>query len=384
MKKTLLSLALIAASSGALATETYNGRLSGMAGAGYVTGGYSDGVLLNPSLIASYGEKDDFALVINGGAFGADEDDLIDGLDDLVDKIDQLENTTNLSEQDADELIALLENVDEKSLGVNLGGSVVVAIPNSFLSAAVIARTGGNVNVLTDVSDEDYETIEAAKGGDFDPEAELTSSVLARGVLVTEVGIALARNFATNDNYQLLIGVTPKRVEVETIVYETTVSEYDEDDLDADDYTVTGESTGLDAGVTYIRGGLRAGLSISNLKSEKFKSIADDETYELARRTTAALGYTGSWYKAEASLDLSPAEGFGQGETKMFRAGVEVSPFSWLQLRGGIQRDMEDTIPDAYTVGLGLSPFGVINLDVAAFSGSDDAVGGAVQLGLRF
>jgi len=322
--------------------------------------------------------------VINGGAFGADEDDLIDGLDDLVDKIDQLEDTTNLSEQDADELIALLENVDEKSLGVNLGGSVVVAIPNSFLSAAVIARTGGNVNVLTDVSDEDYETIEAAKGGDFDPEAELTSSVLARGVLVTEVGIALARNFATNDNYQLLIGVTPKRVEVETIVYETTVSEYDEDDLDADDYTVTGESTGLDAGVTYIRGGLRAGLSISNLKSEKFKSIADDETYELARRTTAALGYTGSWYKAEASLDLSPAEGFGQGETKMFRAGVEVSPFSWLQLRGGIQRDMEDTIPDAYTVGLGISPFDVINLDVAAFSGSDDAVGGAVQLGLRF
>jgi len=59
MKKTLLSLALIAASSSALATETYNGRLSGMAGAGYVTGGYSDGVLLNPSLIASYGEKDD-------------------------------------------------------------------------------------------------------------------------------------------------------------------------------------------------------------------------------------------------------------------------------------------------------------------------------------
>lgn len=386
MKKTLLSLALVAASSSVVANETYNGRLSGMAGAGYVTGGYSDGVLLNPSLAASFKKDDDFALVVNGGALGADKDDLIDGLDDLVDFTDYLDsvNTEDLTADDATELKRLMANVDEKSVGGTASASLVVAIPNTFISVALVAKASASVGIFADIDESDYDLIDGAVEDQipFDP-ADLQSSVLGQGVIVEETGIALAKNISSSEDRQILIGITPKRVEVETFIYEATVSNYDEDDFDADDYSVTDSASTVDAGVTVISGSLRYGLTISNVSSQKFRTISDD-TYELATRTTAAIGYTKDWLKAEASIDLDATPMFGLGESQIFRAGVEMSPLSWLQLRAGIQRDMEDTLPDAYSVGLGLSPFDVINIDVAAYSGSDEAVGAAVQFGLRF
>ena len=385
MKKTLLSLALIAASSGAVANEIYHGRLSGMAGAGYVTGNYSDGVVLNPSLAASYGEKDDFAWTGGVGALGADQDDFIDSMDELVDFTDYLNeaNVEDLDESDAEELKRLMANVDEKSVGVTAGGNVVIAVPNSFISLALVSKASVSLGIYADIDEDDYDLIDNSVSEPFDPE-DLQSSVIGEGVMVSEIGVALAKNISSNEDRQILVGITPKKVYVETIVYTATVANYDEDDFDAEDYTVDDDITSLDAGVTVISGGLRYGLSMSNINSQKFRTI-DDDTYELATRTTAAIGWSKDWLKAEAAIDLDAVPSFGLGgETQMFRAGVEVSPWSWLQLRAGIQQDLEDTIPDAYSVGLGLSPFNVINLDLVGFSGSDEAEGIAMQLGLRF
>lgn len=383
MKKTLISLALIAASSNSLALENYNGRLSGMAGAGYVTGGYSDGVLLNPSLSATFKKDDDFALVINGGAYGADEDNLIDGLEDLADFTDYLNNTTDLDESDADELKRLMANVDNKTLQGTGSASVVVAIPNTLISITLIAKASGSAGITPNIDENDYALIDGSVDGAFDPE-DLQSSVLGRGVIVEETGIALAKDISSSKDQQILLGITPKRVEVETFIYEATVANYDEDDFDADDYSVTDSASSLDAGITFIRGELRYGLSVSNITSQTFKTITD-EKFELATRTTAAIGYVTEKIKAEAALDLEATPIFGlEGDSQIFRAGIEVSPLSWLQLRAGIQRDLEKTLPNAYSVGIGISPFDVINIDIAGYSGSNDAAGAALQLGLRF
>lgn len=388
MKKTLLSLALLAASTGALATETYDGRLSGMAGAGYVTGGYSDGVLLNPSLAASYGEKDDFAWVNSiGGIANHDEkyiDDLQDDIDDLVEFTDYLNeaNIEDLTEANAEELKRLMTQVDEKELTLIGGGSIVISIPNSFLSLALVSKASIAGSGYIDIDEDDYDFIDEQTGEAFDPD-DLQSSVSASGIIVTELGAAFAKDFSSNINYKILVGVTPKKVNVETFAYTATVSEYDEDDFDADDYTVEDDITSMDAGVTVISGGLRYGLSVSNVNGQKFRTV-DGGTFELATLSTAAVGWSKDWLTAEASIDLNavPTLGFG-GDTQMFRAGVEVSPLSWLQLRAGIQRDMEDTIPNGYSLGFGLSPFDVVNIDVVSFTGDDDATGAALQIGLR-
>lgn len=382
MNKTLLSLALIAVSGQTLATELYNGRISGMAGAGYVTGGYSDGLLFNPSLAASHGDKDDFALVLNGGGLATEYDDIVDGLDDLVEFTDYLQNATNLTTRDADELKLLMENVDGKRLDGTVGASVVVAIPNSFVSAALVAKATGTVGVIADIADSDYALIDNSINDPFEPE-DLESSVYARGVILRETGVALAKSVALGGDQQLLVGITPKRVKVETIVYTATVANYDEDDLDADNYSVESSASNLDAGLTYQTGKLRYGLSVQNIKSDSFRTISN-EVYDLDTRTTGAIGYMGERFKAEAAIDLGAYKTFGLGgDSQVFRAGIELSALSWLQVRAGVQHDLEDTLPDAYSIGVGISPYDVVNIDIAGFSGSDDAVGGALQIGLR-
>lgn len=382
MKKTLLSLALIAVSGQALATELYNGRVSGMAGAGYVTGGYSDGLLFNPSLAANYKENDDLAVVLNGGALVSDFEDLVDDLDDLVDFTDYLENANNLVPSDADKLKGLLRNVDGKSLDGTLGASLVVAVPNSFISAALVVKATGTIGAVVDIDDDDYALIDNRTNRPFEPE-DLESSVYARGVLLRETGVALAKSFDLGGDGTLLVGVTPKRLKVETIVYSTTVADYDEDDLDADDYTVESSASNLDAGLTYQTGNLRYGLSIQNIKSDSFRTVSND-VYKLDTRTTGAIGYVTDRFKAEAAVDVGAYNTFGLGgESQVLRAGVELNALSWLQLRAGLQRDMKDTLPDAYSVGLGISPFDVVNIDIAGFSGDDNATGGAIQIGFR-
>lgn len=399
MKKSLLAVALLSASTAATANELYNGRVSGMGGAGYVTAGYADGVLYNPSLLANYGESDDGALVINLGALAQDPDDLIDHLDDLVDLTDSIQYTNVLTSRDADDLTYLLQQIDEKTIQVTGGGSLVVAIPTNVVSAALVAKATFALNGTPDVNDDDYDTIDRVKcftdanegngsyencDTTFDPETDLKSKVTARGVIVQEIGLALSKSFDLADGSRLLVGLTPKRVEVDTIVYTAEVANFDEDDIDADEYRTNGSSTSLDAGITLIQGSFSYGLSVQNLMSKDFRTY-DGSVYELETRSTAAIGYNNNWLRAEAAVDLNAISVYGfTGKTQMVRAGFEISPLSWLQVRAGYQSDLESTMPDAFTFGLGLSPFDTINLDLAAISGSDDAIGGAMQFGIRF
>lgn len=390
MKKTLLNLALIAATSAAtgvaIANDTFNGRLTGMSGAGYVTGGYTDGVLLNPSLGAAYGESDDFAIVLNLGALASDKDDLIDAMDDLVDHVDYLDGFSSyrdLNWDDADQLIKYIEEVDNKAVTVNAGASLVVAIPNDFMSISLIAKARAQLGALTIVDESDYALILSNIGRTFDTQ-DLQSSVLGKGAVIQEVGIAFAKTIHATDEEQWLVGVTPKKVKVETIVYSATVGNYDEDDFDADEYTTDDTATSFDAGITYIKGNMRYGVAVRDAISNDFIAI-DGDKLSLKPLSTAAIGYTNRWVKAEFAVDMNAVPAFGLGgDVQMLRAGLELSPFSWLQLRAGLQQDLEDTLEDTYSVGFGLSPFDVINLDIAAITGQDNTVGGAIQLGLRF
>lgn len=385
MKKTLISLALFGCATSTFAADAYNGRIGGMGGAGYVTADYSDGLVLNPSLAADYKKDDDFALVLNGGALGDDSDHLIDGLNDLVDYTDYLSSITDiqdLSQDNIDHLKNLMNAVDDKNAHANFGGSLVAAIPNAVIPMALVAKVSGQVSLTTLVDENDYTLIDNSLNNPFNPE-DLQSSAIGTGAAVGEVGLALAKRIAYDDSRALLIGLTPKRLEVKTIVYNAQVSTFDENDLDADNYTLTSHASNLDAGVTYIDGNMRYGLTATNLSDKKFKTVLGGE-FELKRKITAAVGYTNDWAKLEVALDLNSTPAFGLGgDTKMLRAGVEVSPLSWLQLRAGLMQDQEGTEADAYSFGLGLSPFDTVNLDIAYFTGDKDTKGAALQLGVR-
>lgn len=383
MKKTLISLALISACSSAAATELYNGRLGGMSNAGYVTSDYSDGVLLNPSMGAAYGKDDDFALALNLGGLGSDKDDLIDSLDDLVDYTDELSKLTiiDLDPSIANTLKGHLAKVDDKDVQVLAGGSLVIAAPTETIAIALIAKASGVVGIHSRVDPDDYVLITNAANNNLPFEtSQLDSSVTGSGAFIKEIGISFAKAIVDNPNQKILVGVTPKKVTVETIVYEAKVDNFDEDDIDSDEFTRKGSATSLDAGITYIQGNLRYGAVISDVIGKDFKTVSTAK-YELKPKTTVAVGYSKGWLTAEAALDLNATPGFGLGgDTKMLRAGVDFHPLGFLHIRAGLAQDMENTLEDTYSFGLGL--FDAVDLSV--FKGGNDTAGAALGLGVRF
>ena len=383
MKKTLLSIALASASFSSLATE-YHGSLSGMSGAGYSTGNYSEGVLLNPSLGAAYDpEKDDFALLIGAGVVASDKDDLIDQADDLTDLLDEIENSSSLSNAQATNLKKRLQDIDGDRAVIAVGANAVISIPTETVSLAFIVSSRGHVSVNPNIADSDLALIDRYLTQNLDPsdlEADLNSYVTGRGAVVTDMGVSFSKAYKLENGNHLLVGFKPKRVEVESIVYIENVADFDEDDLDADDYTRKESATNFDVGLTYIVGDVRYGFVANNLQNKDYKTINPGEVISIERQFISSVGYVKNNLKAEFAVDLNAVPAIGlAGDTQMLRAGVEYNVWDWLRLRAGFERDQKDTMADSYSFGLGVGAF-----NLAYISGSDDIEGVALSGGIRF
>ncbi|UUA73686.1 conjugal transfer protein TraF [Cellvibrio sp. QJXJ] len=383
MKKTLLSIALVSASLPSIAGE-FHGSFSGMSGAAYATGNYSEGVLLNPSLGASYNpEKDDFALLFSVGALGSDKDDLIDQADELADLVTEIQATDSFTIGQAEDLKKRLQDIDGDTAQVALGANLVLSIPTELVSMAFIINSKGYISVNPDVADSDLGRIDSAIGGRFDPEdAEegLQSTINGHGAIVTDIGVSFSKAFSLANGNHLLVGFKPKKVEVESIIYTSNVADFDEDDFDADKYTRKEDSMNYDLGLTYMAGKMRYGLVVNNLQDKTYKTIDPEETISIERQMTGAVGYVNGNFKAEVAADLNsvPAIGLG-GEVQLMRVGLEYSAWDWLRLRAGIEQDSKNTLDDTYSFGVGV---GALNL--AYITGSEETEGAALSLGLRF
>lgn len=380
VKKIALFTSLVALSVVANA-QSLHGSLSGMSGAGYVTGNYSEGVILNPSLGASYDpDKDNFALLLNLGVQVTDKDDLIDHVDDIVDLTDEIESSMIMSSDQGNELIDMLTSIDGDVAYVSAGGGAVVSIPNKYLSLALIANVRGNVLATPIVADSDIDLIENAIGGSFDPNASLDSSIVGVGAALTEYGISLSKSFSLKNGNFLLVGATPKKIEVKSIVYSEVISNFDEDDFDADEYTVTDDASDIDIGVTYIVKNIRYGAVLTNVSGNDFNTIVPGRTISIKPQLTTSVGYIKGNLKTEMSVDVNAAPMIGFIDDSQFvRAGVEYSAWDWIRLRAGFARDTKDVAEDTYSLG-----FGIGALNLAYIKGSDNTQGVALSGGIRF
>lgn len=384
MKKTLLSVALASCTIPALAAELHGG-LSGMSNAGYSTGNYSEGVLLNPSLGASYDpEKDDFALLLSFGALASDKDELVEQSDDLVDLLDAIDAAGTITSAQAEDLKARLESIDGDNAVVNVGANFVLSIPTDFVSLAVIASSRASISLSPDLADSDLDLIDQYIDGNINPSnfdsSDLVSTIDGYGAVVTDLGVSFSKAFQLNNGTHLLVGFKPKKTEVESIIYTSDVADFDEDDFDADQYTYTDSAMNYDLGVTYMAGKMRYGLVANNLQSKTFQTIDPDETITIERQLTSSIGYVSGHFKAEAAVDLNSVAALsGNGEVQLMRAGIEYSAWDWLRLRAGLQQDTKNTMEDTYSFGVGLGAF-----NLAYITGSENTEGFALSGGLRF
>jgi hypothetical protein len=198
--------------------------------------------------------------------------------------------------------------------------------------------------------------------------------------VVTEVGIALAKSFKIGEKNKLQIGVTPKKIKVESIIYDASVANYDEDDWDADQYTVSHNGTDIDLGALYVMDTYRFGAVIKNAKGGTYSTIDPSEKIEIKRQLTASAGYVKGKLTTEVAYDLNAAPSIGlQGDTQYLRAGVDFAALKYLHLRAGLQLDTKNTAEDTYSVGLGVGPF-----SLAYVTGDNRTEGVVIGGGFRF
>lgn len=376
-KTKALVAALAACSTSALAaTNPTDARANAMGGVGVASGDYLSAGFHNPALAALDPESAFGVLIPYLGGEARDPDELIDGLDDVADAFDQ---------QDATKIESSLRAVQGDKAYVNAGVGAAVGIPTGSISATLY--TSGLIEgaVLTDIDSDDFNQ----STGNFTPESSAT--ILAAGV--GELGIALATNLDIAGQ-RVAVGVTPKLQRITTYNYGVSVDDYDTNNWDDSRYREEENAFNLDLGAVWQSGPYRVGLTGKNLVSQDVDTVASTTTgnrftYELEPQFTLGSAFVSDFVTVAADLDLNKKSGFKgtldvDDDTQFFRVGAEFDAFGHAQLRTGYRADLEDNVDNAFTLGLGLSPFGVANLDIAASIIDSNSYGGSVQLAFTF
>ena len=376
--------------------SSFDPRSFAMGGAGVAAATSANAVFFNPALLAAANEDEDFSVDLLGGVRAADPDELIDAVDNFsANNSIQVfstaitnynpSNTTPI-ENAAAQLIADLQSISNKAVQLEVDAGLVIGVPNKNLGVSVYVNGWGVGGSIAEATQADLDAINqvvtdvTSSQAPTDPTNTLTSSISARFAVITETGVAVAKDF---NGYA--VGITPKYVKVTTNDYQFIGNQIDNADIDMSQGEATDSNFNLDIGVARDLGnGLKAGLAIKNLLSQEYTTVLNNK---IKIDPMARIGgvYQNSWTTVAVDLDLTENDPGGFDTVTQFLAvGAEFDLFDTAQLRLGVRHNLSDTPyeSDTLSAGIGLSPFGA-HLDISV-AGNADEVGAALQLGFRF
>ncbi|WP_303290975.1 conjugal transfer protein TraF [Marinobacter sp. SS5-14b] len=437
LSKLSLAIGLSIATTSALASPQafMSSRSFAMGGTGVAVATPSAAPNSNPAMMAAqqHDWADDFGLMLPSvNVRAADEEEVIDQVDDIQDVIDQFDQDVsnlenNLSEGNAQALGATakdlrdrLVNFNKDTVRVNAGLGLGFAVPGNSISVGFVTSASLTATVRGELSNNDEAflntLVNAANSGPnaaAQLEAEVNQRKLedggeiefdSRGRIlasaVAEAGISIAKTFELNNGERFQLGVTPKYVELRTFQYTETVSGFEDDEFDGDDYQTEKSGFNLDVGAAYAFGENRewnAGVVVKNLIPMELDSaqsrgaaFEDKYTLELNPMVTAGIAHKSDYHVVTAELDLTKKEAFGyEDDTQWLALGAEFDAWRYAQLRAGVRHNLasnddNDGIEEKtqFTAGLGLNILGA-RLDIGALYSSAD-VGAAIELGTAF
>lgn len=376
--------------------------------------------LYNPSLITGFraDRDEDFAIGLSAGVRAYDPGKMRDLLDDVSDDFDHLDDLVGrvnsiLSTADPariDELLATrdelvdavlkldssLTKADRQSAQIELGAALMANLPRDRwamgLTVSGQATIGARVKyndsqTLHDLVD-DLNNIDITSGlVDYDSDRDLSSEADLLGAAIGEFGISFAKRVELFGQ-DVSLGITPKYVKVETIYYSSGIQDVDTDDIDADDYRSSYGGINLDIGLLKaFDNGFYTGFVAKNLISRDYDTVklnGEKHTISLRPQLRAGVGYDGGWYRLGVDADLTKNKpvAFEQG-SRYIAIGGELSAFGLAHIRAGYRLDTVDSDRSVASVGLGISPFRVMHIDLAV-AGNSDEVGASAQLALTF
>lgn len=414
LTKLSLAIGLSIATTSAIASPQafMSSRSFAMGGTGVAVAHPAAAGATNPAMMAAdhHEWSNDFGLMLPSvNARFADEEETVDQIDDIQDTINrfqELDKTSNPDDarQAAGDLRRQLNDFDRDTVRIDGGLGVALAVPTE--SFAVGFFTNGNIRATVrgefDEDDEqflaDLETASTVDliAADLDRDLESRGRILASAV--AEVGLSIATSIELQDSSRLQLGVSPKYVQLRTFQYTETVSGFEDDEFDSDEYQTDKSGFNLDVGAAYAFGSRNqwnAGIAVKNLIPMELDSAAsrpDEEkrTLELDPMVTAGIAHKGDFHVLTAEVDLTEKKAFGyEDDTQWVALGAELDAFRYAQLRFGVRQNLasnddndgieEDT---QFTAGIGLSPFGA-RLDIGGLI-SDADLGAAIELGAAF
>ncbi|AUZ64444.1 conjugal transfer protein TraF [Citrobacter amalonaticus] len=405
-------------------------RNDAMGGTGVASANYGSGVLINPALLAKAKPEDSVTVILPAvGAQITDKDNLQDEIDEISDKIDYYDEVVdNLTPQEvllnprgvlnqfqgaARDLADELEYLKGKTARANAGAGLAVSIPNETLSLAFVAKgyAHGRVSSSIDQGDIDYlrriegsdtyalvEAGKAAIEGSDEITKHLNSTASGRAAIVSDYGIAVARQFTFGD-VPVSIGVTPKLQKTWLYNYTTSIYNYDSSDWNSSRYRNDDTGFNVDAGIAADFGEhWTVGISGQNLISRDLdtKSITIThgmtgetrnykDTYQIRPLVTAGMAWQNELLTLSADGDLTETKGFKSEENSQYvGVGAEVRPLDWLAVRAGYRADVKDNDSNVFTGGVGFAPFNRVHLDLMGLYGEDETWGAGAQVSVTF
>ncbi|EEY52394.1 hypothetical protein VIH_000544 [Vibrio cholerae CT 5369-93] len=381
-KSTLAVVMAMAFSSSAFASNLLmDARGAGMGNTGVSTADYLLAPYYNPALTAVYRKNDPFGILLPSiGLRAEDKDESLKTIDDLQDSIEQFERAGvgAATQENVDQLNRYLDQLaDDKPLAVTAGIGIAVALPLDSVSLNFFTRGYAEVIAKANV---------AAKSGNSANEVKTryeSSDVDLTAFGYTEVGLAVGKQVVLGGQ-TVALGVTPKVQQLRTYQDNASVKYFDLDDYDKSE--VKDNAFNLDMGAVWLIDQYRVGIVAKDLFAKDIQTQNRNNTYKLDTQIAVSGSYVSDFFIAAVDLDLTKQRRFNgdNDDTQFMRFGVEGNAWGWAQLRAGYEVDLQNSLDNSVSVGLGVSPWDVVSLDLAGSYAGDNQFGLSANLAFTF
>lgn len=381
-KSTLAVVMVMAFSSSAFASNLLmDARGAGMGNTGVSTADYLLAPYYNPALTAVYRKNDSFGILLPSiGLRAEDKDESLKTIDDLQDSIEQFERAGAgaATQENVDQLNRYLDQLaDDKPLAVTAGIGIAVALPLDAVSLNFFTRGYAEVIAKANV---------AAKSGNSANEVKTryeSSDVDLTAFGYTEVGLAVGKQVVLGGQ-TVALGVTPKVQQLRTYQDNASVKSFDLDDYDKSE--VKDNAFNLDMGAVWLIDQYRVGIVAKDLFAKDIQTQNRNNTYKLDTQIAVSGSYVSDFFIAAVDLDLTKQRRFNgdNDDTQFMRFGVEGNAWGWAQLRAGYEVDLQNSLDNSVSVGLGVSPWDVVSLDLAGSYAGDNQFGLSANLAFTF
>ncbi|EOW9108245.1 conjugal transfer protein TraF [Vibrio cholerae] len=381
-KSTLAVVMVMAFSSSAFASNLLmDARGAGMGNTGVSTADYLLAPYYNPALTAVYRKNDSFGILLPSiGLRAEDKDESLKTIDDLQDSIEQFERAGvgAATQENVDQLNRYLDQLaDDKPLAVTAGIGIAVALPLDAVSLNFFTRGYAEVIAKANV---------AAKSGNSANEVKTryeSSDVDLTAFGYTEVGLAVGKQVVLGGQ-AVALGVTPKVQQLRTYQDNASVKSFDLDDYDKSE--VKDNAFNLDMGAVWLIDQYRVGIVAKDLFAKDIQTQNRNNTYKLDTQIAVSGSYVSDFFIAAVDLDLTKQRRFNgdNDDTQFMRFGVEGNAWGWAQLRAGYEVDLQNSLDNSVSVGLGVSPWDVVSFDLAGSYAGDNQFGLSANLAFTF